>query len=416
MTLRKHYLIPLLAGGLAGAVVVACGSDSGTEEGGGNVEANGNGSNGSGGATGSGSTGGSTAGGSATGGENSNTTGGVNSGGGGTSDGLTLKFSPMFSAYDGVHIFKVPVQVEGADPASVEWSASKEGMVDIEPTPDGVMLTTLAGGEVTIMAKAGDLGASSLLTITEVAPEIYDLGKERYNNGIPAFDVPNFDGGLPTFGGDGGFSFPGFGDGGFAFPEGGFGSFFGDGGFRRPDGGFGGFGGDGGLPSFIDNESACTSCHGVGSDSIDVEHTPQQTGGYSDDDLVGIFTMGKKPEGAGFHALPDLDAYTAEQRQAAQDTLAGFGIDLAQIANSLGITRVTDQSSLDRLEARWSRDHQWQMTEDEKMGIVIYLRSLEPKSQGPLDFGGFPDVSEAIEGAVEGLGGLLGGGGAAGGQ
>jgi len=32
--------------------------------------------------------------------------------------------------------------------------------------------------------------------------------------------------------------------------------------------------------------------------------------------------------------------------------------------------------------------HKWQVTDQEKIGIVCYLRSLEPKTQGMLDFQG----------------------------
>jgi len=32
--------------------------------------------------------------------------------------------------------------------------------------------------------------------------------------------------------------------------------------------------------------------------------------------------------------------------------------------------------------------HTWEMTDAEKKGVVVYLRSLEPASQGALDFSG----------------------------
>ena len=37
---------------------------------------------------------------------------------------------------------------------------------------------------------------------------------------------------------------------------------------------------------------------------------------------------------------------------------------------------------------QWSPIHRWQMTEEEKQGILVYLRSLEPQSHGTSDFGG----------------------------
>ena len=43
-------------------------------------------------------------------------------------------------------------------------------------------------------------------------------------------------------------------------------------------------------------------------------------------------------------------------------------------------------------EMLYVRFHTWDATEAEKKGIVTYLRSIEPKSQGPLDFGGLMDA------------------------
>jgi hypothetical protein len=36
----------------------------------------------------------------------------------------------------------------------------------------------------------------------------------------------------------------------------------------------------------------------------------------------------------------------------------------------------------------WSKIHKWQMTPEQANGMVTYLRSIEPESQGPTDFGG----------------------------
>ena len=79
-----------------------------------------------------------------------------------------------------------------------------------------------------------------------------------------------------------------------------------------------------------------------------MEHTPQQTGGYSDEELVSIFTMGLKPASAKFHTpFP---------------------------------------------ETLYMQFHTWEATDDEKQGIVSYLRSLEPKTQGELDFMGLMEA------------------------
>src|SRR5687767_6519095 len=66
---------------------------------------------------------------------------------------LTILFSPMYSAHDGVHDFKIPAIVDGVP--KVKWSASDPSMVDLDPTADGVLITTRKPGKVTITAKAG---------------------------------------------------------------------------------------------------------------------------------------------------------------------------------------------------------------------------------------------------------------------
>jgi len=240
-------------------------------------------------------------------------------------DDLKLFFNPMYSAYDGVHDFKLPAIVQGVQ--DVEWSARPADAVFLEKdtSTGGVLITTAKPGKVQIIARAGVLSGSAMLYITDASPEDWELGEERYNNEIP-FTVE----GIP----DGGFAF----DGGF--PDGGF-----------PDGGFRGF--DGGPPGggriMIPDDLSCRNCHGSGAMALDVEHTPQQTGGYSDEDLISIFTMGIKPPGATFHTPFPEFIYT--------------------------------------------RFHTWEATPEEQKGIVVYLRSLQPKTQGPLDFQGLMDIT-----------------------
>src|SRR5690606_3066154 len=97
-------------------------------------------------------------------------------------DALNILFTPMYSAYDGVHDFKVPVKVENV--SGVTFTASEDGFVDIDPTEDGAMLTMRKAGTVEIIATAGSLRGRSTLTITEATPADYDLGSDRYNNGV----------------------------------------------------------------------------------------------------------------------------------------------------------------------------------------------------------------------------------------
>ena len=256
--------------------------------------------------------------------------------------GLPLHFSPdMYSAYDGQNDYQIPVTVTGVT-GEVEWHASPAEAVRFEPYEEAegsaVLITTQAPGDVVITATAGTLYAQSTLHIADADPDVWALGNVRYNNGTPAMD-PNVDIGtlirerymeLVAMGVD------------FAnTPVEELAMYFDD-------------------INIVDNQSDCGNCHdpnatGVDGESpfgmlgeIDVEHTPQQTGGYSDQQLIDIFTMGQKPEGVGMRSNIPMDV--------------------------------------------WNQLHRWTMTEDDKQGIVYYLRSLTPKSQGAdLDFafGGF---------------------------
>jgi hypothetical protein len=314
---QRTHLNILVAAFVAGTVAIACGGDKKDDD--------------------TSGAGGDTAG-----------AGGGDAGGGGGM--LTIAFNPMYSAFDdNAHDFKVPVKVTGAT-GKLTVKTSPDGFVSSEPSPDGVMLTTKKAGkcDVTITDEKGNSGTASL-TVTQNDPTDVDIGKERYANGIDAFNLP-----------EGGIMFP---EGGFMLPEGGIAALgdggirglFGDGGFRVPEGG---------LPNFgimRNDMSACTFCHipdgqqaaNQNMMQIDVEHTPQQTAGYSDEDLINIFTMGKKPAGAGF-----------------------------RIVNGGGVVP-------DALAAGiYMRLHTWNVAPETQKGLVAYLRSLTPKAQAEIDFGG----------------------------
>ena len=100
---------------------------------------------------------------------------------------IELFFSPnMYSAYDGVHKFQIPVITTGVKGSAVTWSASDPTMVDLTPETvtglDGVMVTTRKAGTVSIIASAGTLCGSSLLTITAASPDDWEIGNARYNS------------------------------------------------------------------------------------------------------------------------------------------------------------------------------------------------------------------------------------------
>jgi hypothetical protein len=225
---------------------------------------------------------------------------------------LPIVFSPMYSGYDGDnHTYKLPAIVSGV--SDVEWSCSDPEAVYLEPdtSTGGVMITTRKAGSFKIIARAGALSGQADLHVTEFQPGDWAMGEARYNNNIP-FPTIMFD----------------------------------------PDAGM-----PMGLP-MIPTDLSCGNCHGSGAMALDVEHTPQQTGGYSDDDLKNIFSNGMKPPGAKFHTMFPTFIYMMY--------------------------------------------HKWSATEDEKRGLVAYLRGLEPKTQGMLDFSGLRNAAMGANGGAAG--------------
>jgi hypothetical protein len=214
-------------------------------------------------------------------------------------EGLEIQFPKMYSAFVPGHEAKVPAIVEGV--RKVRWSSSDPDIVDIETESDGsAMITIRKAGTVTIKAKAGSLTGEAPLVISEATDAEWEAGNARYNNGKVMQRGGSRDGG-------------------------------------------GGGRGDGGVSAEFQQQS-CTSCHSTGSgEGKDVEHTPMQTAGYSDEQLITIFTKGEKPAGV-------------EQRVMSKE--------------------------------RWSRIHKWTMDEFAVKGVVVYLRTLEPRTQGVVDFGG----------------------------
>ncbi len=250
-----------------------------------------------------------------------------------TPDGLPIKFNPMYSGFDGVHSYKVPSFVEGVDPASVTWGSSDPTMVDIQPYVTGIMITTKKAGDVTIVARSGSMCGSAPLHITQFAADDWNAGNARYNNAGAlnlCLDASVFDVDVPE-GFDGNVS--GFDASGYLT-------------------------GDAGncmnLPAGLTNPfecmppPACTNCHGsVGNGMLfgmtlfaDVAHTPEQTGGFSDSDLVNVFVHGTVPAGGYF-----------------DDSIICY--------------------------SNWHQFHTWTdiNTPAEQKGVIAYLRSLTPMQQ-----------------------------------
>jgi hypothetical protein len=211
-----------------------------------------------------------------------------------------LTFSPMYSAFDGEHVFKLPVAPLGGGVSVDRWEVVDErgialkDVVDFVPDASfgGAMITTRRSGNYFVMAHAGDQIGEAPLHITQADPSVWATGEQRYSE---YFDLPIRQD-VPA----------------------------------------------GAIVEYPHNIS-CKNCHGEGPMYLAVEHTPQQTGGDSDADLGNMITKGTKPAGEA----------------------ADSGVPLSIIQSF----------------------HTWMATDEERQGLVIYLRSLEPKSQGALDFG-----------------------------
>jgi cytochrome c551/c552 len=240
-----------------------------------------------------------------------------------TSNFLTVSFAPMYSAVipgDTTHTFQIPAIVTGINAAGVAqttWSASNNSVsLAADPTTGGILITmspTGTAGTVTITANAGGgLCGQSTLNITSATLADWQAGSDRYNNGV---------------------ALSGLGPSGAGGPQ--------------PDGGA---------------VFACTDCHApkgtdAGPGFNDVAHTPEQTGGYSDEQLLGIVQSGEVP---------------------GWSTDAGPAADAGYFDTSIVPYR------------QWHRFHQWGLTTAEQKGIVVYLRSLTPAAQtGTSNFGGF---------------------------
>jgi hypothetical protein len=84
----------------------------------------------------------------------------------------------------------------------------------------------------------------------------------------------------------------------------------------------------------FNDEASCAECHRKATWGAVIQHTPSQTAGYSDEEIIMIFTMAKKPVGWKQH-ITDLRPY-------------------------------------------WMKFHKWKMSPAQARGLISYLRALEP--------------------------------------
>jgi hypothetical protein len=208
-----------------------------------------------------------------------------------TPNGLPVRFNPMYSGYDGTHKYQVPAFVPGMNPGSLTWGSTDPTMVDIQPYTGrpGVMLTTKKAGDVTIVAfvTGTTMCGTSPLHIEQFTVDDWNTGNARYNNGNPL----NFTYDAGDSGFDGNFAEAGFDAAGFDAAD--ICAMLQAMNFTNP---------------FEHPPAACTNCHGTMSNGMlfgmtlfkDVQHTPEQTGGFSENDLTNVFVNGTIPPGGYF--------------------------------------------------------------------------------------------------------------------
>jgi hypothetical protein len=237
-----------------------------------------------------------------------------------------IQFSPMYSAFDGAHDFQLTPSVPIADPASkdsdpldpstLKWQIDgayvKQDAFD--QIPAAVLLTTKKAGTTTVKATGTTKGGikvrgEATLTISPADPAEWDKGDMRYNGGT-TIDFTML---RPMRSTDGSTT--------CGFPI--------------------------SIGDQLPKTSACSNCHNS-MNNISVQHTPTQTAGYSNEQLIQIFTQGEKPAGGTFNS-PFL-------------------------------------KNIPMPDCIYKSFHTWDIDDETKNGIVWKLRSIPPAKQMDIDF------------------------------
>jgi hypothetical protein len=230
----------------------------------------------------------------------------------------------MYSAYitddSNAHSFQLPVYVKGQDNSQVTWGVSDPSAIgcQTDPSTGGIMITVQKAANVTIVAQAGSQCGQSTLDVTSAMDAQWQRGNARYNSNVPLY------GGCLGIG--------------HRFP-------------------------DGGKSACPATGPACVACHGPIPPKnpvfSDVAHTPTQTAGFSDQDLINIIVGGQVPDGGYFD--PTIVSYSS-----------------------------------------WHLFHQWtDIQGPDQEGMVVYLRSLTPSRQRGMSVdSGSGDVGDAATDAT----------------
>jgi hypothetical protein len=216
--------------------------------------------------------------------------------------GLALTYSPMYSAFveGGAHEAQVPVKLKDASLKGAKFTSSDTSVAVVTDTPEGALITVKKDGTTTISATLGDDSGNARLTVKKYTEAQWKTGSDRFSKSDLAI-VP-------------------------AMPNGAISLLaLGQGGTRNANG-------------------ACNTCHTAQARTLKIENTPLQIAGYSDEELITIFTMGKKPES-----------------NTMQTRIPAFA---------------------------WGMFHAWTVTEEEKQGLIAFLRTQAPKaSPATIDYG-----------------------------
>ena len=231
-----------------------------------------------------------------------------------------LGLEPLYSAYDGVHDYKLTPFVNASDPesedddpiaaSSVHWhvDASYVKRTGFPDLPGGLLLTTKRAGKTQLRVEATTrsgklLRAATMLTISQATPAEWEVGEDRFSEGVPIIiDAPADVVRDPNA--------PGVCD----LPH--------------------------ELAPAIPKTNACANCHAPGA-SIGRPATPTQTAHYSDEQLVQLVCAAEDPPSDLF------DSPYLKMVPMPACIFKGF--------------------------------HTWELTEAEKRGIVWLLRSIEPQ-------------------------------------
>ena len=223
---------------------------------------------------------------------------------------LQLTYSPMYSAFVPEHEAQLPVTLKDTSLRTLgaKFSSSDSTVAAVSDTADGATITVMKAGVVTIGATLDGHSGTAKLTIKQYTNAQWLAGQYRYNKSELAI-VPK-DGAAITA---------------IAITQSG---------TRNANG-------------------ACNTCHTAQAKTLKIENTPTQIAGYSDEELIAIFTMGKKPEGS--------------------------------------VQKTTVPPFI------WGMFHTWTVTDEERQGLVAFLRTQRPKANpATIDYGVQPCSDAAV--------------------